>query len=408
MLADYAQKVVVDSQDNIIVVGQLNIGSDNSTQADYDWLVIKYAKDGVGGVGQRLWTQTYQSGSGRSEGAINAVVDDADNVVVVGYVRDTSNKTLGRIALLSGTDGSQLDEIVFDEKDLILYGVARRGNLLAVAGYIGTPNTDIFTALLAPIPPLIAPIEGTVWESRSKQSILWDKTLISGKSKVNIYYSTDSGSTWTAIKENTGNSGKYVWTIPDITPSIDTCVATVVSADNSMEFLASRPFSIGFPKIDDFNFKKVLIGETITITGKFFGTKKGKVLFGSVNGKVATWTPTSITVQVPKKVLTGPFSIVTAAKNETASPVNLVILPQITKVSPTSGPVGKKVTISGSGFGNTMNIVVFFNGIPATVLSWSDTKITVEVPVGATTGPIRVTNSAGDSVTSPTDFEITP
>lgn len=409
-LLDYAYKVAVDSKDDIIVVGFTNIGTDNSTNADYDWLVIKYAKDGVGGLGQRLWTKTYESAPGRVEQALNVTVDSADNVIVSGYVRDASNNALGRLALLSGVDGSQLDEIVFPEVNLLLYGVARRGNLLAVSGYIGaSPNLDMFTALLAP--SLTSPAEGTEWESRSKQTILWNKTLISGKSKVSLYYSTDSGGNWIPIKENTGNSGKYVWTVPDITPleSIDNCAAAVVSVDSQQEFLGSPLFSIGFPKINDFNNKKVLIGETITITGRFFGTKAGKVNFGKSKGKVATggWTPTSITVQVPKNVLTGPFSIVTAAKNEVDSTTNLVILPQITKVSPASGSTGKKVTISGSGFGVAQGIVTFFNGIPANVLSWNDTKIAVEVPNGAATGRIRVTNAATDWAES-TDFQIIP
>ena len=407
-LLDYAYKVAVDSKDDIIVVGFTNIGTDNSTNANYDWLVIKYAKDGVGKVGQRLWTKTYESAPGRVEQALNVTVDSSDNLVVVGYVRDASNNYLGRLALLSGVDGSQLDEIVFPEANLILYGVAQRGNLLAATGYIGvSPNYDLFTVVLGP--SLIAPAEGTTWESRSKQTILWDKTLISGKSKVTLKYSTDSGATWYPIKENIGNSGKYVWTVPDITPleSIDTCAAAVVSQQES---LGSPLFSIGFPKIIDFNNKKVLIGETITITGQFFGTKAGKVNFGKAKGKVAAggWTPTSIMVQVPKNVLTGPLNIITAAKNEAASSENLVILPQITKVSPASGSTGKKVTISGSGFGVNPGIVTFFNSIQANVLSWKDTKITVEVPSGATAGRIRVTNSATDWAESPTDFQIIP
>jgi IPT/TIG domain len=411
-LLDYAYKVAVDSKDDIIVVGFTNIGTDNSTNANYDWLVIKYAKDGVGKVGQRLWTKTYESAPGRVEQALNVTVDGSDNAVVVGYVRDATNSyNMGRVALLSGVDGSQLDEIVFPEVNVILYGVAQRGNLIAVSGYIGvSPNLDMFTALLAP--SLTFPAEGTAWESLSKQTILWDKTLISGKSKVSLYYSTDSGGTWIPLKENTGNSGKYVWTLPDITPleSIDTCVAMVQSVDPPQESLASPLFSIGFPKINDFNNKKVFIGETITITGQFFGTKAGKVNFGKSKGKVAAggWTPASITVQVPKNALTGPFSIITAAKNEAASTGNLVILPQITKISPTSGSVDKKVNISGSGFGVAQGIVTFFNGIPANVLSWSDTKIAVEVPNGAATGRIRVTNAAADWAESPTDFEIIP
>jgi hypothetical protein len=319
---------------------------------------------------------------------------------------------MGRVALLSGVDGSQLDEIIFEEENLILYGVGRRGNLLAVSGYIGvSPNLDMFTALLAP--SLIAPAEGAQWESRSKQTILWDKALISGKSKVNLYYSADPGTgNWIPLKENTGNSGKYVWAVPDITPleSVDTCAIAVSSVGSPfLEFVASPPFSIGFPQMSDFNGKRVYVGDTITITGNFFGTKKGQVIFGKAKGKVATWTPTSITVQVPKKVLSGPFTVVTATKNQAVSfPSDLVILPQISKISPASGSVGKKVTISGSGFGVAQGIVTFFDSIPATVLSWSDTKIAVEVPSGAATGRIRVTNAAADWAETAADFEVIP
>jgi cyclomaltodextrin glucanotransferase len=112
---------------------------------------------------------------------------------------------------------------------------------------------------------------------------------------------------------------------------------------------------------------------------------------------------------VPKKVLSGPFTVVTATKNQAVSfPSDLVILPQISKISPASGSVGKKVTISGSGFGVAQGIVTFFDSIPATVLSWSDTKIAVEVPSGAATGRIRVTNAAADWAETAADFEVIP
>ncbi|MGZ3493247.1 MAG: IPT/TIG domain-containing protein [Thermodesulfobacteriota bacterium] len=409
-LLDYAYKVTVDSKDNVIVAGYTNTGTNNTTNVNWDWLVIKYGKDGMGGVGQVLWQYTYESAPGKNEAALNVAVDSDDNVVVAGYKTDASNNTIGRLVLLNGADGTELDELLFEDGNVVLYGVARRGNLMAVSGYIGaSPNLDTFTALLAP--SLIAPAEGTAWESLSKQTILWDKTLISGKSKVNIIYTPDPGTgNWIPLKENTANSGKYVWTLPNITPleSIDTCVVVVASADSPMEFVASPSFSIGFPKIDDFNEKRVYVGDTITITGNFFGTKAGKVYFGKAKGKVAAgaWTSTSITVQVPtKNILSGPFKIVTAAKNEADSLGNLVILPKITKFSPTSGSPGKKVTISGSGFGVAQNIVTF-NGVSANVLTWSDTKISVEVPVGATTGRIRVTNAAADSADSLTDFQV--
>jgi hypothetical protein len=65
---------------------------------------------------------------------------------------------------------------------------------------------------------------------------------------------------------------------------------------------------------------------------------------------------------------------------------------QVTSLTPTSGPVGQAVTISGTGFGGSQgSSTVTFNGVTATVSAWSDTSITAAAPTGATTGPVVVT-----------------
>jgi len=66
--------------------------------------------------------------------------------------------------------------------------------------------------------------------------------------------------------------------------------------------------------------------------------------------------------------------------------------PQITSLSVTSGPVGTPVTINGLSFGAQQgNSTVSFNGVSAgTATSWSNTSINVNVPSGATTGPVVV------------------
>ncbi|MDO8495167.1 MAG: IPT/TIG domain-containing protein [bacterium] len=102
----------------------------------------------------------------------------------------------------------------------------------------------------------------------------------------------------------------------------------------------------------------------------------------------------------------------------------------ITSISPTSGPVGTKVTINGSGFVTTANSkgdpsswnLIKFNGTEAgapveyvsTVPSGQGkfannggTKIVVKVPAGATTGPITVLPGLGFTIGGP-DFEVTP
>ena len=53
----------------------------------------------------------------------------------------------------------------------------------------------------------------------------------------------------------------------------------------------------------------------------------------------------------------------------------------ITAISPSAGSVGSSVTISGAGFGSSQSdSVVTFDGVAATVSSWSDTQIVAYRP----------------------------
>ena len=68
--------------------------------------------------------------------------------------------------------------------------------------------------------------------------------------------------------------------------------------------------------------------------------------------------------------------------------------PSITSISPTSGPVGTAVTISGANFGSTQGTsTVSFAGTAATATSWNSTTIATTVPSGAATGNVVVTVS---------------
>ncbi|HET8759774.1 MAG TPA: CARDB domain-containing protein, partial [Nitrospiria bacterium] len=73
----------------------------------------------------------------------------------------------------------------------------------------------------------------------------------------------------------------------------------------------------------------------------------------------------------------------------------------IESINPNCGKVGDVVKIFGTGFGSTKGTsTVTFNGITATnTLFWSETgtEIHVQVPVGATTGPVRVIRNGGSN-----------
>lgn len=79
--------------------------------------------------------------------------------------------------------------------------------------------------------------------------------------------------------------------------------------------------------------------------------------------------------------------------------------PVITSFSPTSGPIGTKVTIQGynlfvNSSGTTYNSVISFNGTPTIGNFPGGTSTEVYVPVGATTGFITLTNPNGGAVSA--------
>lgn len=64
---------------------------------------------------------------------------------------------------------------------------------------------------------------------------------------------------------------------------------------------------------------------------------------------------------------------------------------QIESVEPISGAVGEIVVIEGLDFGDRMeDNIIKFNGIQASILTASTSRLVVYVPANATTGPISV------------------
>jgi YD repeat-containing protein len=78
----------------------------------------------------------------------------------------------------------------------------------------------------------------------------------------------------------------------------------------------------------------------------------------------------------------------------------------VIKFTPSSGPAGTSISISGSGFSSTASQdIVTFNGTTATVVAASATQLSVAVPAGATTGTISVTSPVGTG-TSTASFTV--
>jgi len=199
---DYAYRVAVDSQNNPIVVGYTNKGTDNGTNADYDWLMIKYSANGLGGtVPERLWTKTYESSTGSTEQALGVAVDCNDNIIVAGTKRIDPTSFNMRLVLLDKDTGDDMGErIITDPANIVPYRLAYRNGAIAIGGYVWDPagaNNNIYTALLqdpsGPIEPT-SPLSGATFDACSYFSpptFEWTLNQSFGKLELRFYTSSN-------------------------------------------------------------------------------------------------------------------------------------------------------------------------------------------------------------------------
>jgi len=152
------------------------------------------------------------------------------------------------------------------------------------------------------------------------------------------------------------------------------------------------------------------VGTLVTITGTNFGSTQGssKVVFNKTTATVKTWTATSIVAPVPTGATTG--SVVVTVSGRSSNGVTFTVSvppPNISGLSPTSGPAGTPVTISGMNFGSPQgSSKVTFNGTTASVTTWTATSIVAPVPAGATSGNVVVT--VGTQSSSGVNFTVLP
>ncbi len=156
-LYDYARKITVDANNDVYVIGALNMGSDNTAaNLDYDWVIIKYAGGGDGSGGAtRLWTRTITGPTGKSASGNDIAWDSATNTLVaVGNITNaTTDQNEMHIVRLDAETGNIIREqtIAFDHA-AVPRAVSLRGDEIAVAGYAenGSDN-DMVTVKLAAI-----------------------------------------------------------------------------------------------------------------------------------------------------------------------------------------------------------------------------------------------------------------
>ncbi len=179
------------------------------------------------------------------------------------------------------------------------------------------------------------------------------------------------------------------------TPSGTATSATNFTLTPSLAFTSFSPTS-GAP------------GTVVNIQGRGF-TGTTAVTFGGVNAPTFTVaSDLELWATVPTGGQTGNIVLSTPLGTATSPSAFTVIIPgapTITSFTPTFGPVGTGVTLTGTNF--TGATAVTFNGTAAAFSVLNATTITTTVPAGATNGPIGVTTPV-NVVFSSTNFTLPP
>jgi serine/threonine protein kinase len=147
-------------------------------------------------------------------------------------------------------------------------------------------------------------------------------------------------------------------------------------------------------------------GTAVTITGTGLGSASG-VSFGGAGAAITGDSATRITVTSPAGSGTVDVTVTTPGGTAAAGHFTYEVpAPDVTGLSPSSGPEagGTAVTITGTGLGGATG--VSFGGAGAAITGDSATQVTVTSPAGSGTVDVTVTTPGGTAAAGQFTYEV--
>jgi hypothetical protein len=174
----------------------------------------------------------------------------------------------------------------------------------------------------------------------------------------------------------------------------------VLAADKTSRYYLHNYIDLvsSAPKITSFAPGHGPAGTAVTIAGSQFSSVTKVMFNGAPVSSFMIDSDTQISTTAPAGATNGKITVINAFDAGSSAADYLVTAPPVvSSFTPNDGPVGAQVTISGSNFTGATKVA--FNGIPssgtATFFVDSNTQLRANVPAGATTGKIAVTNADG-------------
>lgn len=154
-------------------------------------------------------------------------------------------------------------------------------------------------------------------------------------------------------------------------------------------------------------------GSMVALTGTYFSavTVQDTVTFNGMPARVLQATPSGLQVEVPTGATLGTIRVRTlGGQVESAQPFMVWYPPTISSTLPGRQRTSATVALTGTHFADvgSRNVVTFGGGQAGRVLQASPTRLVVQVPTAAQTGPIQVQTPGGQATTATSLVVIPP
>ena len=194
-----------------------------------------------------------------------------------------------------------------------------------------------------------------------------------------------------------------------------TAVVPTNAATGTLTAITPGGYSNGFPfqvvpRITRLSAIAGPVGASVLV----YGTSMGAVTSAQINGVAASVSAIygrEVTITVPPGATSGQLTVSTASGTSNALPFTVTVPMTLTRVSPTSGPAGTALTLTGTNLAGATTIVFTGTGVNTLTSGFAvnatGTQITgVVVPSGAHTGPIYVLSPNGQTIGYASSFTL--
>ncbi|WP_201987337.1 IPT/TIG domain-containing protein [Hymenobacter rubidus] len=307
----------------------------------------------------------------------------------------TTTGSVGTTVIITGTNFTGATQVTFNGTAAPIYFVnsATQVTVLVPAGAttgpitVTTPSGTATSAtnFTVPLVPVITSFTPTSGSPGTVVTI----TGANFTGATQVYFNGVLATVFTVSSANqitatvpTGTATGYITVVTPIGVGVSTSVFTYV-APPAATITSISPTSGP-------------VGTVVTITGTNLSNATAVAVNGVNAVRFIVVNSTTITFSVPGGATSG-FVTVTTAAGTVVGPIFTVILPPtVSSMTPTSGPAGTVVTITGTDLTGVTSITL--NGVTITNFTVvNGTTITFTVPAGAATGNVVVTNAAGSS-----------